>query len=151
MQSYVQDDASDGGMSMAPGALMSNEKPHVYQVASAAFYGMLQHGQPQTVLVSGESGSGKTENTKFVLRFLTQRDLCRGSAVTSASGVDKKVLESNPLLEAFGNAKTVRNNNSSRFGKFIELGFRRKDARNCGLVGARVRTYLLEKIRVTEL
>eukprot|EP00163_Fabomonas_tropica_P023567 TRINITY_DN4092_c0_g1_i1.p1 TRINITY_DN4092_c0_g1~~TRINITY_DN4092_c0_g1_i1.p1 ORF type:complete len:1363 (+),score=391.36 TRINITY_DN4092_c0_g1_i1:958-5046(+) len=99
--------------------------------------------QSQTILVSGESGSGKTESCKLILEYIT--------AVSSSDGDDSnmvvadKVLKSNPLLEAFGNAKTARNNNSSRFGKYLELQFSAQDER---IVGAKVDTYLLEKSRV---
>jgi hypothetical protein len=90
--------------------------------------------QSQSVVVSGESGAGKTENTKFMINYLVSN---YGSGQSS---LDSKIIESNPLLEAFGNAKTVRNNNSSRFGKFIEVHFNEKHI----VDGAQFSHYLLE-------
>lgn len=122
--------------------------PHVFSIANAAFTGISERQSSQTVLISGESGAGKTETTKFVMQFLA---LAGAGEEKGLSRVERQVLESNPLLEAFGNAKTLRNENSSRFGKYIELqfgsDFKGAPAR---LVGARIRTYLLEKIRVTD-
>lgn len=97
----------------------------------------------QTILVSGESGAGKTESTKFVLRYLTTVGNTDGSGVMIGS-VMEKILQSNPILEAFGNARTLRNDNSSRFGKFIELNFNKRGR----LLGGSIRTYLLEKVRL---
>lgn len=193
-------------------------RPHVFGVSAKALRGIQKHGNSQTVLISGESGAGKTETTKFVMQFLalagaehlagTQaqannmgrspssasttpmgrspsqltfgmgRDRLPSTASagggtgrspdgfaeesmaesttqirtgTGMSRVERQVLGSNPLLEAFGNAKTLRNDNSSRFGKYIELQFgleRPGLSVPPRLVGARVRTYLLEKVRV---
>ena len=117
-------------------------KPHVYSTSSRAYHGMKDFGKNQSVLVSGESGAGKTETVKILmghLAFMSSGD---------NKSVIRRVLESNPLLESFGNAKTVRNDNSSRFGKFIELQFCR-DKGSASLVGSRSKTYLLEKSRVT--
>ncbi|CBZ56289.1 Myosin, related [Neospora caninum Liverpool] len=127
-------------------------KPHVFASSSAAYEGMCNEKQSQTILISGESGAGKTESTKFVMKFLA----CAGSDdLERRSQVEAQVLESNPLLEAFGNARTLRNDNSSRFGKFIELQFQtNKTKRVSGnrgrLCGARIQTYLLEKVRVCD-
>uniref|UniRef100_A0A8C1V8K8 Unconventional myosin-VI n=1 Tax=Cyprinus carpio TaxID=7962 RepID=A0A8C1V8K8_CYPCA len=106
--------------------------PHVYAIADKAYRDMKVLKMSQSIIVSGESGAGKTENTKFVLRFYW---------VTLSS---LRIVEANPLLEAFGNAKTVRNNNSSRFGKFVEIHFNEKNA----VVGGFVSHYLLEKSRI---
>lgn len=115
--------------------------PHVYGLADASFRSMVDHdGCNQSILVSGESGAGKTETTKHAMQYLTE--------VSGGSGgeVSAKILSANPLLEAFGNAKTVRNDNSSRFGKLIEMKF--GDSGRHKLVGAGVTSYLLEKARV---
>ncbi|KAG7260401.1 hypothetical protein CRUP_006338 [Coryphaenoides rupestris] len=93
--------------------------PHVYAIADKAFRDMKVLKMSQSIIVSGESGAGKTENTKFVLRYLT-------TSYGTGQDFDERIVEANPLLEAFGNAKTVRNNNSSRFGKFVEIHFNEK-------------------------
>ena len=101
---------------------------------------MRETGQEQAVLISGESGAGKTESTKLVLSYIAE--------VAGSSGeedVASKIVNTNPVMEAFGNAKTERNNNSSRFGKWIDLQFKE---RNGGLVGAKITDYLLEISRV---
>ncbi|XP_057868018.2 myosin-9 isoform X2 [Cryptomeria japonica] len=105
---------------------------------------MINEGISQSILVSGESGAGKTESTKMLMRYLAYMG---GRAATEGRSVEQQVLESNPVLEAFGNAKTVRNNNSSRFGKFVELQF----DKNGRISGAAVRTYLLERSRVCQI
>jgi len=132
-------------------------KPHVFSISQAAFRGVCDRQRPQTVLISGESGAGKTETTKFVMKFLA----LAGAGDDGVTQIERQVLESNPLLEAFGNARTLRNDNSSRFGKFIEMQFEpekkggaKPEAGQQGphhrLCGARIRTYLLERVRITE-
>lgn len=133
-------------------------KPHVFNTSNASYRGICDRHKSQTVLISGESGAGKTETTKFVMKFLA----LAGSSDGQVTNVEKQVLESNPLLEAFGNARTLRNDNSSRFGKFIELQFRAASdsgvkgavqgmsGESLRLCGARIRHYLLEKVRVCE-
>uniref|UniRef100_A0A8C2BU70 Unconventional myosin-VI n=1 Tax=Cyprinus carpio TaxID=7962 RepID=A0A8C2BU70_CYPCA len=111
--------------------------PHVYAIADKAYRDMRVLKMSQSIVVSGESGAGKTENTKFVLRYLT-------TSYGTCQDIDERIVEANPLLEAFGNAKTVRNNNSSRFGKFVEIHFNEKNA----VVGGFVSHYLLEKSRI---
>uniref|UniRef100_A0A8C0EPJ0 Unconventional myosin-VI n=1 Tax=Bubo bubo TaxID=30461 RepID=A0A8C0EPJ0_BUBBB len=111
--------------------------PHVFAIADKAFRDMKVLKMSQSIIVSGESGAGKTENTKFVLRYLTE-------SYGSGQDIDDRIVEANPLLEAFGNAKTVRNNNSSRFGKFVEIHFNEKNS----VVGGFVSHYLLEKSRI---
>ncbi|XP_043398481.1 unconventional myosin-VI isoform X6 [Chelonia mydas] len=111
--------------------------PHVYAIADKAFRDMKVLKMSQSIIVSGESGAGKTENTKFVLRYLTE-------SYGTGQDIDDRIVEANPLLEAFGNAKTVRNNNSSRFGKFVEIHFNEKNL----VVGGFVSHYLLEKSRI---
>lgn len=116
-------------------------QPHVYATSAAAYQHLIQTGSNQSILVSGESGAGKTETTKIIMHHLTN----------IASGPDDstvdKVIKVNPLLESFGNAQTSRNDNSSRFGKFTQLQF---DASGI-LVGAKCEAYLLEKSRVVSL
>lgn len=130
--------------------------PHVYTVADKAFRTMLSvmrdNKVNQTILVSGESGAGKTETTKLIMNYLAYVSTCRSAAAhkTSSStakgqtSIHDRVLESNPILEAFGNARTNRNNNSSRFGKFIKLGFTSTGE----MLGAQISTYLLERVRL---
>ncbi|TMW66871.1 hypothetical protein Poli38472_011987 [Pythium oligandrum] len=115
------------------------KSPHVYAVSMEAFYNMRHQRENQSILVSGESGAGKTETTKIVMSHLA------ALAENSNSKVIQQIIQANPLLESFGNAKTVRNDNSSRFGKFTELQF----GSDGKLIGAFSRTYLLEKSRVT--
>ncbi|XP_064649204.1 unconventional myosin-IXAa-like isoform X26 [Lineus longissimus] len=114
--------------------------PHIFAIADAAFNSMLREKRNQCIVISGESGSGKTESTNLLLHHLTaisQKGL-------HGSGVEQTILGAGPVLEAFGNAKTVHNNNSSRFGKFIQVNYREN-----GMVhGAIVEKYLLEKSRI---
>jgi myosin heavy subunit len=154
--------------------------PHVYGLADDAFRSMMKqfeahHGTTtsssrtdlsfgQSILVSGESGAGKTVTTKFILQYLaslSERSSGRGSlskkgsssksvlsnsdsATGTTSTIEQQVLQSNPILESFGNARTIRNDNSSRFGKFIEMTFHSSGI----LCGASIETYLLEKVRL---
>ncbi|CAL4961735.1 unnamed protein product [Urochloa decumbens] len=105
---------------------------------------MINEGKSNSILVSGESGAGKTETTKLLMRYLA---FLGGRSGTGERTVEQQVLESNPVLEAFGNAKTVRNNNSSRFGKFVEIQFDKSGK----ISGAAIRTYLLERSRVCQI
>lgn len=113
--------------------------PHVYAVADKSYRDMRNLGLSQGMIVSGESGAGKTETTKHILRYLTD-NYGGGGGVQD---LEQRILAANPFLESFGNAKTTRNNNSSRFGKFVELHFNR----NALVVGAHIEHYLLEKSR----
>lgn len=131
-------------MAQYKGAAFGELSPHPFAVADAAYRVMMNEGISQSILVSGESGAGKTESTKQLMRYLAYMG---GRASTDGRSVEQKVLESNPVLEAFGNAKTVRNNNSSRFGKFVEIQFDQKGR----ISGAAIRTYLLERSRVCQL
>ncbi|XP_006168389.1 unconventional myosin-VI isoform X3 [Tupaia chinensis] len=119
------------------GKSLGTMPPHVFAIADKAFRDMKVLKMSQSIIVSGESGAGKTENTKFVLRYLTE-------SYGTGQDIDDRIVEANPLLEAFGNAKTVRNNNSSRFGKFVEIHFNEKNS----VVGGFVSHYLLEKSRI---
>ncbi|ESO85384.1 hypothetical protein LOTGIDRAFT_154879 [Lottia gigantea] len=116
----------------------TQQEPHVFATAALAFQRLVETKTDQVILVSGESGAGKTETTKFIIKHIVH--LC-GNA---QSDLHKKILNINPLMEAFGNARTNLNGNSSRFGKFIQINF---DAEG-GIQGAVVRDYLLEKSRV---
>jgi len=120
--------------------------PHVYAIADNAFRQMVKANRSQSILVSGESGAGKTETSKLIMNYLAWMG-GRISSDPEERGVEQKVLESNPLLEAFGNAKTVRNDNSSRFGKFVEIQFDKK----WQISGAAIRTYLLERSRLVSI
>jgi myosin-5 len=136
-------------------------QPHVYEVSALAFKGLAFGGQDQSILVSGESGAGKTETVKIAMNHIAsvQRGMTTASDDTFSDPVVNRVLESNPLLEAFGNAKTRRNDNSSRFGKYTQLQFDQgdkslrqfatKDGVTCKLAGSKCEVYLLEKNRVT--
>ncbi|KAK8736466.1 hypothetical protein OTU49_005019 [Cherax quadricarinatus] len=119
--------------------------PHLFAISDGAYVNMIQDGENQSMLITGESGAGKTENTKKVLSYFANV-----GATTKKKGEDKKqnledqIIQTNPVLEAFGNAKTTRNDNSSRFGKFIRIHFQP----NGKLSGADIEVYLLEKARV---
>ena len=149
--------------------------PHLFKVAERAYSALIASGQPglgsledsprmkhvehgassvrdQSIIISGESGAGKTEATKIIMKYLARitamssDDNSANLVESGASSLEDRVLSSNPLLESFGNARTLRNDNSSRFGKFIEISF------NTGtgvIVGASISNYLLEKTRIT--
>ncbi|MBA0835722.1 hypothetical protein Goarm_007987, partial [Gossypium armourianum] len=131
-------------MEQYKGAGFGELSPHVFAVADVAYKAMMNEGKSNSILVSGESGAGKTETTKMLMRYLAYLG---GRSGVEGRTVEQQVLESNPVLEAFGNAKTVRNNNSSRFGKFVEIQF----DKNGRISGAAVRTYLLERSRVCQI
>ncbi|MBA0769727.1 hypothetical protein Gotri_018429, partial [Gossypium trilobum] len=130
-------------MAQYKGAAFGELSPHPFAVADTAYRLMMNEGISQSILVSGESGAGKTESTKLLMRYLAYMG---GRAAAEGRTVEQQVLESNPVLEAFGNAKTVRNNNSSRFGKFVEIQFDWSGR----ISGAAIRTYLLERSRVCQ-
>eukprot|EP00484_Ammonia_sp_Unknown_P018101 CAMPEP_0197028252 /NCGR_PEP_ID=MMETSP1384-20130603/7978_1 /TAXON_ID=29189 /ORGANISM="Ammonia sp." /LENGTH=1466 /DNA_ID=CAMNT_0042457223 /DNA_START=22 /DNA_END=4422 /DNA_ORIENTATION=+ len=113
--------------------------PHVFVIADQAYKGLtFPAGPNQSIVISGESGAGKTEATKQCLSYL-------GAIAGSVAGVERKVFDANPILESFGNAKTVRNNNSSRFGKYVEIYMNQ----HLQLMGGKTTNYLLEKVRVS--
>ncbi|XP_034387321.1 unconventional myosin-Va isoform X2 [Cyclopterus lumpus] len=118
---------------------MADMEPHIFSVAEEAYRTMTREEKNQSIIISGESGSGKTVSAKFTMRYFA----VVGGASQQTS-VEDRVLASNPIMESIGNAKTTRNDNSSRFGKYIEIGFGRKG----DIIGANMRTYLLEKSRV---
>jgi myosin-5 len=144
IEHYLPSTLSSGGDSKAP--------PHVYATAQDAYSSMMQDKKNQSILVSGESGAGKTVTTKIVLAYLTivstwnQRE--GEKVLDGASGavpsIESQVVHSTPILESFGNARTVRNDNSSRFGKFIDVRFLQSGK----LQSASIQTYLLEKVRL---
>merc|ERR1719244_478457 len=116
--------------------------PHVFAITDIAYRSMLQDREDQSILCTGESGAGKTENTKKVIQYLAH--VASSHKTKKDQGeLEKQLLQANPILEAFGNGKTVKNDNSSRFGKFIRINF---DV-NGYIVGANIETYLLEKSR----
>uniref|UniRef100_A0A8C8GBM5 Myosin, heavy chain 10, non-muscle n=1 Tax=Oncorhynchus tshawytscha TaxID=74940 RepID=A0A8C8GBM5_ONCTS len=119
--------------------------PHIYAISESAYRCMLQDREDQSILCTGESGAGKTENTKKVIQYLAHvASSHKGKKDHSIPGeLERQLLQANPILESFGNAKTVKNDNSSRFGKFIRINF---DVTGY-IVGANIETYLLEKSR----
>lgn len=143
--------------------------PHPFQIADNAYRSMVSNAllnrsllrsnpygevglvaQNQSILVSGESGAGKTETTKFIMRYLADITKDDKNADSTTQSIENQVLQSNPILECFGNARTLRNDNSSRFGKFIEINFSfgQKSDEIFRITGATIRTYLLEKVRL---
>ncbi|KAK2835694.1 hypothetical protein Q5P01_016178 [Channa striata] len=118
---------------------MADMEPHIFSVAEDAYRTMTREEKNQSIIISGESGSGKTVSAKFTMRYFA----VVGGAAQQTS-VEDRVLATNPIMESIGNAKTTRNDNSSRFGKYIEIGFGRKG----DIIGANMKTYLLEKSRV---
>ncbi|KAK0197407.1 myosin 5 [Armillaria mellea] len=126
-------------------------EPHLFAIAEDAYTAMRKEGMGQTIIVSGESGAGKTESAKFIMRYLASVNPPDSTAkaktkfsLDDSSEIERQILATNPILEAFGNAKTTRNDNSSRFGKYIQILFDGKQE----IVGARIRTYLLERSRI---
>ena len=120
--------------------------PHVFAIAADAYKSLCVHGHSQTIVTSGESGAGKTENSKQVFRFLAEiAGVQAGGGGEGGVRMDELLIHSNPVLEAFGNAKTLRNDNSSRFGKLVTVLFDGSGK----IVGANNKNYLLEKPRVS--
>uniref|UniRef100_T1IQ65 Myosin heavy chain, muscle n=1 Tax=Strigamia maritima TaxID=126957 RepID=T1IQ65_STRMM len=124
--------------------------PHLFAISDGAYNEMLTNRENQSMLITGESGAGKTENTKKVIMYFasvgasTDKKEKEKAAASKKGTLEDQVVQTNPVLEAFGNAKTVRNDNSSRFGKFIRIHFGPLGK----LAGADIETYLLEKARV---
>ncbi|GJS71703.1 myosin-1 isoform X1 [Tanacetum coccineum] len=116
----------------------STDSPHVYAITDTAIREMIRDEVNQSIVISGESGAGKTETAKIAMQYL--------AALGGGSGIEYEILKTNPILEAFGNAKTSRNNNSSRFGKLIEIHF----SETGKISGAQIQTFLLEKSRVVQ-
>ena len=140
---------------------MERPDPHLFMVAEDSYQDLMMDNNNQSIIITGESGAGKTEATKIVLAYLAragkgfsgpEEDLLykkpsQAEAMQASNAdatIEKQVLDSNPLLEAFGNAKTFKNNNSSRFGKFIQVNFNATGM----LHSASIVNYLLEKSRI---
>ncbi|XP_011647039.1 myosin heavy chain, muscle isoform X22 [Pogonomyrmex barbatus] len=130
------------------GKRRSEVPPHIFAISDGAYVNMLTNSENQSMLITGESGAGKTENTKKVIAYFatvgasTKKE--KDDPTQKKGSLEDQVVQTNPVLEAFGNAKTVRNDNSSRFGKFIRIHF----GPSGKLAGADIETYLLEKARV---
>eukprot|EP01117_Protostelium_nocturnum_P010363 TRINITY_DN3728_c0_g1_i4.p1 TRINITY_DN3728_c0_g1~~TRINITY_DN3728_c0_g1_i4.p1 ORF type:complete len:1446 (+),score=574.53 TRINITY_DN3728_c0_g1_i4:156-4493(+) len=118
--------------------------PHVFSIASNSYHAMRSHNKCQSILISGESGAGKTETAKYFMAFLAE--VARGKDDLVGENIRLKIMQCNPILESFGNAKTLRNDNSSRFGKFTKIQF---DSGGV-LRGAQITNYLLERSRVVK-
>ncbi|XP_064105759.1 myosin-IIIb-like isoform X3 [Macrobrachium nipponense] len=120
------------------GMVKSENPPHIFAMADNSYHNMLHHKMPQCIVISGESGAGKTESANFLLKHL----VTLGKAPNR--NLEDKILQVNPIMEAFGNAKTGINDNSSRFGKYLELTYTRQGK----ITGAKISVYLLEQSRV---
>ncbi|ORY51880.1 hypothetical protein BCR33DRAFT_712079 [Rhizoclosmatium globosum] len=143
-------------------------EPHLFAVAEEAYRTMIRDKKNQSIIVSGESGAGKTQSAKYIMRYFATVDNLEGNsnvngsirsgvegnagdkASSGISEIEEAVLSTNPIMESFGNSKTTRNDNSSRFGKYIEILFSKPHGPNksVNIVGARIRTYLLERSRL---
>ncbi|KAI9809594.1 MAG: hypothetical protein M1825_000026 [Sarcosagium campestre] len=139
-----------GMVQVYAGKQRASQAPHLFAIAEEAFSDMLRDNKNQTIVVSGESGAGKTVSAKYIMRYFATRESpdqpgkrLKGKADTM-SETEEQILATNPVMEAFGNAKTTRNDNSSRFGKYIEIMFDTKT----DIIGAKIRTYLLERSRL---
>lgn len=139
-----------GMVQIYAGKHRASQAPHLFAIAEESFSDMLRDNRNQTIVVSGESGAGKTVSAKYIMRYFATREppdqpgarsKARGDTM---SETEEQILATNPIMEAFGNAKTTRNDNSSRFGKYIEIMFNE----NTDIIGARIRTYLLERSRL---
>ena len=140
-------------------------EPHLFAVAEEAYRNMIRERKNQSIIISGESGAGKTQSAKYIMRYFAVVDelgasrtgsltdlnaaAARQSVVNSTTAIEDAVLSTNPIMEAFGNSKTTRNDNSSRFGKYIEIAFENKEeGKGVRITGAKIRTYLLERSRL---
>ncbi|KAK4460243.1 putative myosin-2 [Cladorrhinum samala] len=139
-----------GMVQVYAGKQRATQAPHLFAIAEEAFMDMLRDQKNQTIVVSGESGAGKTVSAKYIMRYFATREApdSPGSRVKKGpeamSKTEEAILATNPIMEAFGNAKTTRNDNSSRFGKYIEIMF----DKDTNIIGAKIRTYLLERSRL---
>ncbi|KAJ2780775.1 Myosin type-2 heavy chain 1 [Coemansia interrupta] len=137
------------------GRMRGELEPHLFAISEDAFQGMVRDKKNQTIIVSGESGAGKTMSAKYIMRYFAsahedssgspaKQGAAAGDSRNAISRVEEQILATNPVLESFGNAKTTRNDNSSRFGKFLEIRFNERHA----IEAAFIRTYLLERSRL---
>lgn len=139
-----------GMVQVYAGKQRATQAPHLFAIAEEAFADMLRSGKNQTIVVSGESGAGKTVSAKYIMRYFATRESPDQPGTKTKKGAEamseteEQILATNPIMEAFGNAKTTRNDNSSRFGKYIEIMFDDKTS----IIGAKIRTYLLERSRL---
>ncbi|XP_075213233.1 unconventional myosin-VIIa-like isoform X2 [Lycorma delicatula] len=122
------------------GSKLTELPPHLYAIGNECFQSLIKQRKSQCIIISGETGAGKTESTKVLLEYLAAQS-------GKKTQVEQQIIQANPVLEAFGNARTVHNDNSSRFGKLIELNYNELGS----LEGASIQQYLLEKSRVTQL
>ncbi|ELW64891.1 Myosin-7 [Tupaia chinensis] len=129
---------------MYKGKKRTEMPPHLFSISDNAYHDMLMDRENQSMLITGESGAGKTENTKKVIQYFANIGGTGKQSSDKKGSLEDQIIQANPVLEAFGNAKTTRNNNSSRFGKFIRIHF----GTTGKLAGADIESYLLEKSRV---
>ena len=120
--------------------------PHLFAASDGAYAQMMNNTKDQSMLITGESGAGKTENTKKVITYLAMVATGGGKKSEKKVSLEDQIVATNPILESYGNAKTARNDNSSRFGKFIRIHFTSSGK----LCGCDIVSYLLEKSRITE-
>merc|ERR1712029_1001884 len=120
--------------------------PHLWAITETAYRNMLLNGKDQSMLITGESGAGKTENTKKVISYLAMVATSGKKSAAKKVSLEDQIVATNPILESYGNAKTSRNDNSSRFGKFIRIHFNAAGK----LAGCDIESYLLEKSRITQ-
>lgn len=139
-----------GMVQVYAGKQRATQAPHLFAIAEEAFADMIRDSKNQTIVVSGESGAGKTVSAKYIMRYFATRESPDNPGQKSKKGAEamseteEQILATNPIMEAFGNAKTTRNDNSSRFGKYIEIMF----DKGTNIIGAKIRTYLLERSRL---
>ncbi|KAH8174246.1 myosin head (motor domain) domain-containing protein [Sarocladium implicatum] len=139
-----------GMVQVYAGKQRATQAPHLFAIAEEAFMDMIRDVKNQTIVVSGESGAGKTVSAKYIMRYFATREAPDDNGTRTKRGAEamseteEQILATNPIMEAFGNAKTTRNDNSSRFGKYIEIMF----DESTNIIGAKIRTYLLERSRL---
>lgn len=125
-------------------------EPHLFAVAEEAYRTMIKFKKNQSIIVSGESGAGKTQSAKYIMRYFAIVEDYEKKSSSGKSEIEEAVLSTNPIMESFGNSKTTRNDNSSRFGKYIEIQFSmpKNEEESVRITGATIRTYLLERSRL---